>query len=534
MSSFQSEDQSSFILAQEQKNRLLAETLRDITLSLASHHTYQEIFAELLRQVRRLVLYTTANVVVLQEDTLVPMEWNGYEARGMKEVITHLRQRVSDYPLDAVAINTRRPMIVTDTHAVPEWVVVPGAEWIRSYVSVPIFLQGEVFALLRLDSNTPGVFSSEDLLNLQSLANAAAVALENARLTQELRRNQERLRAFLNASQDLSFRLTADGVVIDYYVDEDVPLIVPPEQFVGANIRTFLPTEVADLIEPAIAAALETQRPQRMEYMLPKPQGKFYYETIITASGEDEVLLVERDVTERRQAERQVAQAERLAALGRLSASLAHEINNPLQAIQVYLELVLDFDATEAEKTQYLQIIRTEIENLSQTSKRILNFARAGAEDGHLISATNGGDKTCCLLLNERLRKNRIRVVTDFQDVPPVWIAPDHLMQILVNIAINAIEAIEAEDAPGVLDISIAREYEGVHIAFTNVGQPIADEALSRIFDPFFTTKEDGTGLGLWISYNLVRQYDGNISVSNSPDGHTVEVDVVLPAVRAS
>ncbi len=525
------EDRINYLLAQEQKNRLLAETLRDITLLPASHHTDQTIFAELLRQVKRIVSYSTANVMALKADVLTPVEWNGYEARGMKEVITQLRQPLFDYPLDAVAVNTRRPVIVSDTRLAPEWVVVPGAEWIRAYVSMPIFLQDEVFALLRLDSDTPGTYTQAAMLHLQSLANVAAVALENARLHKALRRNQARLQAFLDASPDMSFRITAGGVAVDYYVDDEEMLIVPPNRFLGKHISEFLPADVVDCLLPAIAAAIKTGKPQRVEYVLPKKMGLIHYETIITASADDEVLLVERDVTDRKQAEMQGARAERLAALGRLSASLAHEINNPMQAIQVYLELVLDFELEESEKTKYLQIIRAEIGNLSHTSKRILNFARAGEEAVKLVSPQDLVQNTL-LLLNERLCKNRIRVMTDFQDVPPVWIAPEHLMQIFVNIAINAIEAVEAEETPGTLAISIALEQDDVHITFVNNGPAISNDTLAHVFDPFFTTKNDGTGLGLWVSYNLARQYDGNILINNSAAGHAVAVDVMLPAAR--
>ena len=125
---------------------------------------------------------------MLEGDTLRVVRWRGYEAFGGEELISSLVQTLDDLTVDLDVIQSRQPLVIPDTHQEPRWVVFPETAWIRSYLAVPICLHNQVLGLLRLDSYTPGTFSAEDAQRLQPLANAAAIALENARLFGEVQR----------------------------------------------------------------------------------------------------------------------------------------------------------------------------------------------------------------------------------------------------------------------------------------------------------------------------------------------------------
>jgi len=176
------------LLVAEREQRLLAETLAEVTLAITSLTSHEAVLDEILRQVRRIVPYSTANIALLEGDFLRVAHWQGYEAFGAKELISGLVQPLDDFLLVAEAVRLRKPVVVLDTRQEPRWVVLPETAWIRSFLSVPICLHDQVLGLLRLDSDTPGTFSAEDAQRLQPLANAAAIALENARLFGEVQR----------------------------------------------------------------------------------------------------------------------------------------------------------------------------------------------------------------------------------------------------------------------------------------------------------------------------------------------------------
>ncbi len=176
------------LLVAEREQRLLAETLAEVALALTSLTSHEAVLDEILRQVRRIVPYNTANIALLEDDFLRIAHWQGYEAFGTGELISNLLQPLDDFLVDAEAVRLQRPVVIPDTRQEPRWVVFPETDWIRSYLVVPIFLHDRVLGLLRLDSDTPGEFSAEDVKRLQPLANAAAIALENARLFGEVQR----------------------------------------------------------------------------------------------------------------------------------------------------------------------------------------------------------------------------------------------------------------------------------------------------------------------------------------------------------
>lgn len=170
------------ILAAEREQRLLAEILAEVALALTAQTSLKSVLEEVLRQTQRLVPFRTAHIMLLKEGHLHIASWHGYRELGSEELVSNLIQPLKDFPLDAQVIESRQPLVIANTHQEPRWVVQDQTAWVRSHAVVPIVLGDSVLGILRLDANTTNAFSSQDVVRLQPLTNAAAIAMENARL----------------------------------------------------------------------------------------------------------------------------------------------------------------------------------------------------------------------------------------------------------------------------------------------------------------------------------------------------------------
>jgi two-component system, sporulation sensor kinase E len=232
------------------------------------------------------------------------------------------------------------------------------------------------------------------------------------------------------------------------------------------------------------------------------------------------------DVTERRQMEKRMRQSERLAAMGYMAAALAHEVNNPLQTIRSNLELLLAFDLEPDEHRQRLDIALQQIERLVRITHHMLSFAQPAEDTRYPVSIANLVRKTLAPM-DGQMQLAHIQVTTDLPtDLPRVFVAPDQIAQVLLNLTINAIQAM-----PGGGHLQVAARVDGdmVALSLTNDGPPLPPKHIEHLFDPFFTTKPDGTGLGLSISYSIIEQHGGTIDVENLEGGQGVVFIVTLP-----
>ena len=243
------------------------------------------------------------------------------------------------------------------------------------------------------------------------------------------------------------------------------------------------------------------------------------------------VVSVLHDLTEireleRRRVEQQLFESEKLAAVGRLAASIAHEVNNPLEAIKNALYLMQT--GSEGEKNaRFLQIARKETERVSHIIRQMLGFARSSGEVDWVD--VNQVLEETLVLLEKKLKQSHIDLEVKFdQFLPPIRARADQLRQVFLNLIINAQQAIQGE---GRISIATSR-YEqalqpSIYIQVTDTGVGIAEDDLTRIFEPFFSTGKKGTGLGLWVTQDIVRQHGGRIEV-NSEAGKGATFLIIL------
>src|SRR5215213_2781069 len=281
-----------------------------------------------------------------------------------------------------------------------------------------------------------------------------------------------------------------------------------------------------------LASASETGRQAEIELIDPEDGRSLPMEItareVLDATGQvTAVVSILHDLTEireleRRRVEQQLFESEKLAAVGRLAASIAHEVNNPLEAIKNALYLMQTSFEGDSKNTRFLEIARKETERVSHIIRQMLGFARRPGEVDWVD--VNQLLEETLVLMEKKMRQLRIRITKSFDDsLPKVRARADQLRQVFLNLIINAQQAIEGD---GEIVISTSRYEQALQpsilVQLSDSGVGIAEDDIHRIFDPFFSTGKKGTGLGLWVTQDIVRQHGGRIEVSSELGRGTV------------
>jgi two-component system NtrC family sensor kinase len=199
-----------------------------------------------------------------------------------------------------------------------------------------------------------------------------------------------------------------------------------------------------------------------------------------------------------------------MAAAGRLTASIAHEVNNPLQSVQNCLHLAGHEDLEPEKRKEYFELAKKELDRLSKTVQRMLDFYRPGAVRVEQVDILDLLDHVLSLT-SSQLRSKNIHVITELpESMPAIFAVSSQIQQIFFNLILNAFDAMPEG---GELKVSARPVTDGVEITFEDSGPGIPEERRENIFEPFFSTKEGGTGLGLTVSYNIVTAHGGTLDL---------------------
>ncbi len=248
--------------------------------------------------------------------------------------------------------------------------------------------------------------------------------------------------------------------------------------------------------------------------------------------GTPYLLLIVRDCSE----QRRQSESGKLAGMGRLTASIAHEINNPLQALHNTLHLLLSRSFPEEKRERLLSMAQMEVDRLASLVQRMLELHRPSSKDMRPVSV-HGLLESALAGTAGTLQQQHVVIERDWADHLP-WVIGigGHLRQVFVDLAVNAVESMPDG---GCLMIR-TRLADGAHegaaqhilVEFADSGPGIPESEVQRIFEPFYTHKRNGAGLGLAISYGIIERHGGMLSVSSSANGTTFRV--ALPAAIAS
>jgi PAS domain S-box-containing protein len=408
-------------------------------------------------------------------------------------------------------------------------------------------LPQRLYTTIKVSSETCGhlaIYSTEThpflIPEEQNLLNAVAEALglwlERKQAEEALRKSERKLRAQYQSIPVPTYtwqKVWDDIVLTDYNDAATAATQGKIANFVGIKAKEMY-HDIPEVLEELSWCFAERSTLEReMFYQLKTTGESKHFAVKYAFVPPDQVSVYTEDITERKRMEQYLLRSERLAAMGHMAATVAHEIQNPLQAIQSHLELVLDFDLEPNEKKEYLRFCCQEIERLTGITERVLGFARPSKDTLRPTTVTHLMQRA--LAISKPLQHARIQVTNDIPvNLPPVLVIPDQIVQVLLNLIINAIEAIPDTGHVHVTAyIDQDREDKDmVVLTLTNDGPPIPPEQIEHIFDPFFTTKPGGTGLGLFTSHNIIEQHGGMISVENLSDDQGVVFGIALPIAR--
>lgn len=337
---------------------------------------------------------------------------------------------------------------------------------------------------------------------------------------------ERNLRQIVEASPDPIVLVNRDGRVIEF-----APTGTPTQ-----STRTVFDTvdpEATGLLRQHLDAAFSGEV-RRFEIPQRHSDGGRNVSSVVFAPirehGEiTKVLAIFRDVTELRRAQSQLQQADKLAAMGQLVSGVAHEINNPAAIISGFAQTLM-LDDLRPDQREIVEMVRDEAMRIGQITTNLLAFARMSGPERSLVDVNELVRRTYALRAYH-LNTLNVNVQIDLDTADPrVWANVSELQQMLLNLLINAEQALESH--PGARGITLRTRADAaeVRIECRDSGPGIPTDIKSRIFDPFFTTKPEGvgTGLGLSICYGIVRSHGGRIWVDSEP-GKGASFQVALP-----
>jgi two-component system sensor histidine kinase HydH len=237
-------------------------------------------------------------------------------------------------------------------------------------------------------------------------------------------------------------------------------------------------------------------------------------------------VLLFRDMTEIRRLEEEIARSRRLASLGSLAAGIAHEIRNPLSSIKGFATCFRERCRDNPEDREMAEVMIREVDRLNRVITQLLEFARPLTMN-RVLAPLPAVIRHALKMVEGEARKKRVTLEMDLSaEIDEVPLDADRMTQVLLNLCLNAIEAMEAG---GVLRVSVAPQDERtVRITIADTGIGIPREDLHRVFDPYFTTRSSGTGLGLAIVHKIVEAHGGEVRLESEP-GRGTTVTILLP-----
>lgn len=322
---------------------------------------------------------------------------------------------------------------------------------------------------------------------------------------------------------------------------------IPRGSVLGKNIFHVLTRQKRDLLEGEFKRVFSTGEIERIEQETITKEGEIKHWLISKIpmwtdreAGVSHVITVGEDITDRVEAHRAVARAEKLAAVGRLAAGVVHEINNPLATISACAEALESrvnegaFEGTEAleDLREYLGLIRSEAFRCKNITMGLLDFSRTRSSGRTPVDLGEVVDAAARLLSHQKRGRGISFDIHRAASLPSVSGDPGQLQQVIIALATNAVDAMPNG---GQLTITTKGNGKSVLIEVTDTGFGIAPENVAKIFEPFFTTKEvgKGTGLGLAVCYGILTEHGGSLDVQSTP-GVGTTFTISLPAISGA
>lgn len=419
---------------------------------------------------------------------------------------------------------------------------------IHNLLATPLVVRGRCIGVLSTANKGEGAFTSVDADLLASLASAVSRALENASLFQNVRARQKALQESHNRLQAV-----INGILHPIYTIDDNWRLVAVNRQKAEEAATRSEHLVGRVCYEAffersnpcehclVAETLAEKVPRHWSVRqvgadhLPQEWDVHAYPLPGTQPEDPSAVVVWQDRTEERRLENSLMQAGKLAAIGQLAAGVAHEINNPLTAINANAQMLKMVISADDDMYEAVDLIARAGDRASNVVRGLLDFARQNQysfESGDVNRSIMQAQR----LLTYQFKSADIAVIRRLdEDLPEVEASWEHLKTVWLNLLINARDAVLARPAGRQIEIEtrLASSGDHVQILVTDNGRGVSPAEAEHIFEPFYTTKDpgQGTGLGLATSQRIVQQHGGSMEVVSEPDNGATFI-VRLPIQR--
>lgn len=405
---------------------------------------------------------------------------------------------------------------------------------------IPLLFKDSLQGCLFLGEKKSGdLFSSYELQALTLFSDQAAIALANAQLFQRIQKMKEYNERIVNNVDSGLMVVNGEGQITTFNRKL--------EEMTALSLNEVLqrtPEVLPSPLDEIILRCWQTKKPVSIpELTLKIGQNDTLVVSLNTSlidekeEGGGGIVIILTDLTEVRRLEERIRQADKMASIGSMVSQLAHEIKNPLSSIKTFTELLPEKFQDEEFRKTFFSLVSEEIKRIDSLITRMLNLGRVDAAQYKKVSIQEVL-KDVLSSFNLQLREQNARVKLTHDGVLPViWADPQSLKEVFSNILVNSIQAMPQG---GVIDISTRRKKDRgrgkalLEVSITDEGGGIPEDYLNRIFDPFFTTKQQGSGLGLYICYQIIKTHHGEIKVRNTDSGTNFTILLPIPENKAS
>jgi PAS domain S-box-containing protein len=322
------------------------------------------------------------------------------------------------------------------------------------------------------------------------------------------------------------------GWTLDKRLGKKMDVFVPEETWPETNMM------IDKVMTGEMFSGIETRRYTKEGKIIPVSISAAFYRD---RNGKPMGSVINlRDIREQKQIQEQLARSERLAATGQLAASIAHEINSPLQAVTILVDMMKSKYRKEGRPLEEIELLGEAFVNIRDTVQNLLDLSHPGKEEKQPADVNEIIDKTF-KLVRSHLKKNKVKVNLDLTpNVPIITASPQQLSQVFLNLINNSVEAMSGESGirsnrekrasiGGEIFVKTNLEKGDIVIEVSDTGPGFLEEDLGHIFDHFFTGKKKmGMGVGLSVCHGIIENHNGTITARNSPEGWAV-FTITLP-----
>lgn len=425
---------------------------------------------------------------------------------------------------------------------------------VRSYLAVPVQAQnGEILGGLFYGHEDTDVFQQDAENLVSAVAAQASIAIENARLRdqsayqiaqlEEAKKVQDdvakrlgHLAAIVESSEDVILSKDLNGIVTSWNKAAERLFGYTAEEMVGVSILKLIPKHLhsdEDRILSTIRAGKAIEHFETVR--LTKDGRELRVSLTISPVKDDKGKIIGaskilRDISSRKRMEESLMQAEKIAATGRMAMTIAHEINNPLEAVSNLLYLLRP-EVASTQGIEYLDAAEGELMRVSHIAKQTLGYYREHAS-AKMMNVSRIVEQALTVY-GPRCATAQIKVKADIRSERLIAIRQGEIMQVVSNLLANAFYAMSSGGTLTVVVEDVEEPVSGVVLTIGDNGVGIPDDVLPKVFEAFFTTRTTvGTGIGLFVSKNFVEEHGGTITLESSvaPETHGTRVRVFLPA----